>query len=335
MYNNCIYKDRGCVNNLESEWERTLPYVELEKNQIIALFKGVLEENDIVCISRANEGCRTTNYFIESKYNRYVLKIFYNKDVDYRKELELSKVLKGKIPIPTVYKYGEDKKIGNKKYIIYGYLDGISLSRYVSEGNKIEVKFVKQVAKAMSQIHKIKYKQIGFLNDKLKIENELPPLYEWYTIFMGERVKKRLGKDKENSILKIIEDNKDILYELDKQARLVHGDFQGGNILINENGDLSGILDWEFAMAGHPLADIGQFFRYSEYFNDELIKIFECEYRKYSDYNIENDWYKLSMIRDIVNLIQLISKEAEMPKKYKSVINRIKTTINLVGGGII
>ena len=105
---------------------------------------------------------------------------------------------------------------------------------------------------------------------------------------------------------------------------MVHGDFQGTNILIDNEGNLSGVLDWEFCMAGHPLADIGQFFRYDEYFNNDLINAFEDEYKKQSNYILIDDWYKISKIRDITNLLQLIDKDEDMPNKYFDIREKMK-----------
>ena len=42
------------------------------------------------------------------------------------------------------------------------------------------------------------------------------------------------------------------------ELTLCHGDFRTGNYLV-ENGELSGILDWEFASWGDPLEDLGWF----------------------------------------------------------------------------
>ena len=74
-------------------------------------------------------------------------------------------------------------------------------------------------------------------------------------------------------------------------------------------------------MAGHPLADIGQFFRYEEYFNKNLLQVFEDEYNKNSSYKLIDDWYKISKLRDLVNLIQLIDAKENMPNKYANIKN--------------
>ena len=80
-------------------------------------------------------------------------------------------------------------------------------------------------------------------------------------------------------------------------------------------------------MAGHPLADIGQFFRYEEYFDKNLIRAFENEYNKHSSYKLITDWYKVSKLRDLVNLMQLINAEEHMPNKYTSIRAIIVNTL--------
>src|ERR1700757_287297 len=52
-------------------------------------------------------------------------------------------------------------------------------------------------------------------------------------------------------------------------TRLIHCDYNLKNILIRQIGSVwkvAGVLDWEFAIAGSPLVDIGNFLR----FEDEL-----------------------------------------------------------------
>jgi aminoglycoside phosphotransferase (APT) family kinase protein len=132
---------------------------------------------------------------------------------------------------------------------------------------------------------------------------------------MGDMARKRLGQSIVNKINLIVKQNENSLDELDKDIRLVHGDFQVTNILIKD-GNLSGILDWEFSMAGHPIADIGQFFRYEEYLNNNLIQVFEDEYNRNSDYKLIHNWYKLSKLRDLISLIQLIDTKDNMPIKH-------------------
>lgn len=307
---------------MEYDWERTFPFVNINKTEVSKLFEGILEENNIINIMPINEGCRTTNYIVETDdfQKKYILKIFFSSELNYKKEFKLLTELKKNptIPVPNIYKINTHEIIGNKEYAIYEYMEGRTVGKAVSEGCVLKEEFVRNVARFLANIHSYKFDKLGFLDEKLTVKEELPPLISWYEICMGDRAKKRFGESIVDKINHIVKENQEALVKLDKDIRLVHGDFQGTNILIKD-GKLSGVLDWEFAMAGHPLADIGQFFRYDEYFNRDLIRAFEEEYNKYSSYKLINDWYKISKLRDLVNLIQLINRKEELPRKYLSI----------------
>lgn len=45
-----------------------------------------------------------------------------------------------------------------------------------------------------------------------------------------------------------------------KHRQLVHGDFNPGNILVH-NGEISGVLDWEYAHSGSRYMDIANLLR--------------------------------------------------------------------------
>lgn len=315
---------------MEYDWERTFPFLELDNIKIIKLFEGILERKNIINITPISEGCRTTNYVIETKEEKrkYILKIFFSKEQNYKREIKLlSKLRENKnILVPKLYKMNSDKAIQGREYIIYEYIEGKTLGQALSEGYIPKESFVRSVARCLSQIHNYKYDRAGFLDENLNIKEELPPLFSWYKNSMGDMAQKRLGKNIVDKINRVIKQNEKVLTKLDKDIRLVHGDFQGTNILMKDN-KLAGILDWEFVMAGHPLADIGQFFRYEEYFNKKLICIFEEEYNKNSTHMLINDWYKISKLRDLVSLIQLINTKEDMPNKYACIKTIVVNTL--------
>jgi aminoglycoside phosphotransferase (APT) family kinase protein len=307
---------------MEYDWERTFPFVKIERSEVSSLFEGILEKNNIINIIPISEGCRTTNYIIETDNfkKKYILKIFFSVELNYKKEIKLLTELKRNqaLFIPEIYRITSHESIQNKQYAIYEYIEGKSIGQAISEGYKPHEEFVRDVARFLANIHNYKFDKAGFFDENLIVKEELPPLVSLYKICMGDRAKNRLGKDIVDKINYVVKENEKILSKLDEDIRLVHGDFQGTNILMKD-GKLSGVLDWEFAMAGHPLADIGQFFRYEEHFNRDLIEVFEEEYINNSSYKLFNDWYKISKLRDLVNLIQLIDRKEDMPKKYTSI----------------
>lgn len=315
---------------MEQNWERTLPFINIDIKTVEILFEDILERSQIKSISSVLEGCRTTNYIIDTENKKYLLKIFFSREQNYKKEVMLlDKLQKDGINVQAVYKISSSDIIDGRDYGIYEYVDGISLGRYLSEGNQVDKSFIRSIAKVLAQIHSYRFKTTGFFNEKLEVVNTLPPLKEWYDMFLNKNARDRLGADIVKRINIAVNNYSAILEYLDKDIRLVHGDFQGTNILINNN-KLGCILDWEFSMAGHPLADIGQFFRYDQYYNIDIIKEFEEEYRKHSDYILSDDWYKISKLRDMVNLIQLMAMDKNMPNKFNDIRNIIEKSLDIL-----
>ncbi|SFD06726.1 phosphotransferase family protein [Clostridium uliginosum] len=315
---------------MEYNWERSLPFLHIDVDTANKLIRKVLNCESIKSITAIQEGCRTSNYIIEidKKISKYILKIFPDIYDVYEKENNLLNLLKKDIPVQKVYNISKSSIISNRTFGIYEYIDGETLGQAIKSGYIVEKQLVKDVAKSLAMIHKFKFDELGELDKNLKVDKILPPLYTWYEMFMGENFKRRLGENTIREINSIVEKNKDILIDLDKDVSLVHGDFQGTNILIKDKR-LVGIIDWEFAMAGHSLADVGQFFRYKRYFNKDLMNIFEEEYNKYSKNKLIKEWYKIAKLRDLVNLIQLISAEEEMPNKYREIKEIILETIEV------
>lgn len=313
---------------MEKNWERTLPFFYINRDIVYNLFKDLVDKKDILTIKPVDEGCRTSNYIVDtSNGTKYILKIFFSDEQYYKKECEILNILKEKVPVQEIYKFDKDSLIENKYYAIYKFIEGTTLSKSLDENHIINSAIIEDAASALAEIHSFKFNEVGFLDENLNTADKLAPLDKWYEKIINKRVEKRLGSELTRKVRILIDKKCSELAELDKDPRLVHGDFQGTNILIKEN-KISGIIDWEFSMAGHPLADIGQFFRYDEYFNDESLLIFEEEYRKKSDYILPENWYELSRIRDMANLIQLLGFEEEMPNKYQEIKMRITKIID-------
>lgn len=315
---------------MEYGWERTFPFLDIDINKIIKLFEGILEENNIANIIPINEGCRTTNYVVRTnkENSKYILKIFLSGEQDHKKEIKLLSELEDNrfVHAPKIHKFGTHEIIQGREYAIYQYIEGKTIGQSIKDGYKLEANLVKQVARALSQIHSYKFSKAGYLDENLNIKRELSLIELLYKKLMGDRVKKRLGINIINKINYVVKENEENLAKLDEEIRLIHGDFQGTNILIKD-GKLSGILDWEFASAGYPLSDIGQFFRYEEYFNKDLILIFEEEYNKNSSYKLANGWYKISKLCDLVNLLKLVDTAEDMPNKHKNIRSIISNNL--------
>ena len=311
---------------MEHGWERTLPIIKIDDNTIKKLFRSIENPEDISQISLLDEGCRTTNYLVNTISNKkYVLKLFFQEEQSYKKELTLFNKLKDDVPVQKICLVSRNS-IDGRTYIIYEYAEGKTISQHLKDGRKIDKDLIKSVAHNIGKIHNNKFKKMGSLNENLNVRNDFISIVSLYDKYINDNVIKRLGNDNIEKIKSIVNRNIQVLKSLDYDSRLIHGDFQGTNIVILNNR-VSGIIDWEFCMSGCPLMDIGQFFRYEEYFDEELINEFKYEYEMISDYPLIDEWYKMSRILDLISLIQLMGRDEDMPNKYTKIKSIVECTI--------
>src|SRR5690606_18041198 len=100
------------------------------------------------------------------------------------------------------------------------------------------------------------------------------------------------------------------LSELDRAPSLVHGDFRAANVTVHEDR-LAAVLDWEFAMAGPPLADLGQFLRDEDELPSACVAGLVEGYERGAGRPLPVDFRRLARLRDLLNLLQLLAGASE------------------------
>lgn len=312
---------------MDDTWERSIPFFHLDLVTASDLFRDFDANAKLESIHLLNEGKRNTNYRIHTSARDYVLRIYPLGDESWRKESTIRNVLQGRIPLQRLYHMDRHEAIGNRTFAIFEFVKGNSLLEAMRSGYMPSEEMMYQLGGLLATIHEIRYPRVGFVNEKLEMVEELPPLDTWYEYFLNSYVRQRLGEDMISHIERLVDRNKHVLRDLDKQVTLVHGDFRPTNLLIFE-GTINCVLDWEFAMAGHSIADIGQLFRYEHQFPMTLKHAFVQAYNERSARMLPDDWEELGKMRDLVNLLQMLGAEEELPVKFLDLRMLIGQTLN-------
>ena len=101
----------------------------------------------------------------------------------------------------------------------------------------------------------------------------------------------------------------DELAGLDHEARLVHGDFNRRNLLVRRAAgrwSVAAVLDWEFAVSGSPLADLGNFLRYERASRPLVEPHFSAGYRNAGG-TLPRDWRRLARLLDLTALCESLT----------------------------
>jgi aminoglycoside phosphotransferase (APT) family kinase protein len=102
------------------------------------------------------------------------------------------------------------------------------------------------------------------------------------------------------------------LAELEREPRLVHGDFNAANLVVRQESgrwQVAAVLDWEFAVSGTPLADLGNFLRYERAGRPLLDPHFAEGYRRAGG-ELPRDWRRLARCVDLLAICESLTHDA-------------------------
>ncbi|WP_264373122.1 phosphotransferase family protein [Pelagibius marinus] len=113
-----------------------------------------------------------------------------------------------------------------------------------------------------------------------------------------------------------------MLDDLDPQARLVHCDFDPSNILLTrdgpEGGDswrLAAVIDWEFALAGTPLIDLGHLLRPPQGDIPGFAEALAAGYREAGG-ELPGEWRAAAKLLDLLAWLDFLNRPGDHPRLF-------------------
>ncbi|MDD4542356.1 MAG: aminoglycoside phosphotransferase family protein [Clostridia bacterium] len=296
------------------DWERSKPILDIDVDEIGNIFSEYKNDILIIDFSPIQSGCRNCNYVVNTSKDKYLLRI--SDKSSFNNEITAFEIVKGRINVSELLFY---KTKGEYIYHIYQYINGVSLQKHIVDNKRCDKSLLKQVAKSAAIIHSTPIEET-----KKLAELDIPPYEIWYQVFLDiPTVRDRLGLHLCKRIHRLVTDKYELIAQIDSYKSFIHSDFRPLNMLVDEKNSIY-YIDWEAALWGHTLADIGQFFRYRTFFSNDDIRLFEKIYNTYADKKLPSNWYELSLFRDLVNPLQLLSIKNEAPLRNADLISVIE-----------
>ncbi len=222
--------------------------MKLSNHQVEQVCNKLNEE--LIRFSFLAKGNHNSNYLLETKKSKYVLRIEDNQQFkNLKKEYRFLKLAKQGLG-PKVFSFDNSHKIIPIDYLIEEFIEGKHPSEEHPSDNSIM-----QMAKWFKRLHQTTKKapKSYFLRTKVK------PYYENYLKYK-DHVKDNTMKTKMDyyisEALKILGQNNDI-FASRKTISLLHNDTSSGNI-FNQDGHVR-LIDWEFVDYGLPERELVYF----------------------------------------------------------------------------
>jgi len=137
------------------------------------------------------------------------------------------------------------------------------------------------------------------------------------------RVRERLGAKLADRMLEFVRARRDVYWSIANCTRLIHSDYNLKNILIRHIDSVwkvVGILDWEFALAGSPLVDIGNFLRFEDKLPPGLSEAFIRGYLSNS-IGFPDNWREVAKLLDLAAMVNFLEDERDAPKTFRTAIS--------------
>ena len=299
---------------LDLNWERYIPILDIKIDELENIFNEYDKTINVSDFSAVQLGCKNSNFVVCTNKSKFLLRI--TNLTDFNNEITAYELVKGKINIPNLLFHTTKH---NMNIFIYQYINGVSLQKHIIENSQCDHSLLEQVAKASAIIHNTpKEKTVGLA------EWDVPPYEVWYESFLGNPiVRARIGEEIHDRIQRLVFDKQKYISEIDSFKSFIHCDFRPANMLVNEYEQVF-FVDWESAWWGHSVADIGTFFRFRQFFNDTHINLFERVYNSFAKKKLPDNWFELSLFRDLVNPLQLLSSNQEAPLRNADLVNIIE-----------
>ncbi len=158
------------------------------------------------------------------------------------------------VPVPAALGYCEDPEVNGAPFYVMDFVDGSVLWSVAGAEAALTVEARRAAAESLvhvlADLHAVDPDAVG-LGDLSRREGYIErQLKRWYRQFQSAKTREIPLVDKVHDIL---------LRGIPEQgpATIVHGDYKLENCILDETGQVVGVLDWELCTLGDPLADLG------------------------------------------------------------------------------
>ena len=231
----------------------------------------------ILEIKNIDNGILNSNFYIETKNKKYILRIYEaNRTVDEEKqELILLDKIAGFIPVSKAIKNIDNEYISifnNKKFALFEYIDGNSIT-------KIDTHIVREIAIYLGKLHSFS-KEISFeeYNRKTRID---------FNFYYNEIKKSEINFRFKNELLNLANEINDFDFST-LPSGIIHGDIFPDNVLLDEYNNIKVIFDFNESYYAPFIFDIAIVINFWIKINDfdfftenNLIRDFLNYYSKY------------------------------------------------------
>ncbi|OIA98651.1 aminoglycoside phosphotransferase [Paenibacillus sp. LC231] len=327
---------------MKEGWERTVPPMQLDITQIHDMITPVFPRKKVVAAERIGTGLSNTNYKIrlEGSAEPYVLRLFRKGLKIAEKELAIIQRVRQTVPVADYIYADTSCRVFDKPWAVMEWKEGDLLRDVMQGGSEQDlIAAAASAGRILANIHKHTFTDSGFFNGDMKVQDPTRMDGERFLAFIEQSLFQDpcgqwLGEELAQSVWSFSRTYSHLLSELEDTPVLVHSDYNGLNILM-QNGaggcEVSAVLDWEDAFSWNRYVDIANMLRYERegsVFEKNFIRAYREEGAVLHDH-----WKILSKLEDLVALCDMLTHSSlATPNRMHDLQRLIAETVQVTNG---
>jgi aminoglycoside phosphotransferase (APT) family kinase protein len=227
-------------------------------------------------------------------------------------ECRILSELNDDLPVSHVLFADPDGRVCGQPYLIYRWVDGITLNEYRRGALPSELARLAHPLGRLTARISAHPSTIGRAPRPVATELEAALI----RLHVG-LARERLGAQIADLLAGLLEENAELLGSCESDG-LVHGDYGGRNLLIApdpEGWHVSAVLDWDAAASGSALWDVGSFFRYSRRYDAVFTDGFAEGYRAAGG-ELPDDWWLTARLLDATRVVGILDEPRPLPRIF-------------------
>ena len=291
----------------------------------------------IVGIRPLAGGLRNANFrlTVDCAAEPIVLRVYEHDPSLCRKETDLMDLVRGSVPVPEVI-LAEPARGDLPPFMLRRYIEGPTLRELIGSAPPAEVaEAAHSVGETLAAIGSIAFAEPGWLAPGPTVTDPLLPGADPMPRFVDQCLASSMLRGRVPAAL--IDRTQAAMWSHAADLRraadetsLVHGDFGGRNLIVRRAAGrwvAAAVLDWEFAVSGCPLVDVGHFLRYERSGRLAAEPHFQAGYLQGGG-RLPPGWRRLARLVDLVALCEMLTHDGLPDAAGDELVELMRATVD-------
>jgi len=326
-----------CGSPREARWVRAEPRRSLPASLVERMVRAALPGARVSSATPLTDGLRNANFRIDldGATGSLVLRLYEHDPSLCRKEVDLIRMIGHVAPVPEAIHFEPDGWEDVPPFALFRYVDGITLHQLKRSGDREAfAQAAESAGAALAAIGRVTFPRPGWLGPATQVGPLLAGGTDPFPRFVASCVaspnaRQRMPANLCDGVQRLMWAWAGPLGELSREAVLVHGDFGKRNLLVRQTAGrwrIAAVLDWEFAVSGCALADLGHFLRCERASRPLAEPHFSSAYQRGGGTLPEN-WRELSRLLDLTALCESLTHDGLQDPIVQELVELISATV--------